>query len=157
MPNTSYAYFDGIEGSCVQSSREGSVQILSMNHGVEINVDTKDATATGTRRHGAMRLVANIDKATPLMMECVCTSKTIPSVKLEFWNINDEGKEVNYFNILMEKVRVVKGEIWYPNVDDDATKTYKDMVNYDLRYDKITWEYTDGNLQFSDEWKKPAM
>lgn len=156
MPNTSYAYFDGIEGSCIQSGREGAIQILEMEHLVEINVDAKDATATGTRRHGAMKLVANIDKATPLLMECVCTSKTVPEVKIQFWTINDEGKEVNYYNIIMAKVRVVKAKTWYPNVDDEDTKTYKDMMTYELRYDKITWEYTDGNLQYSDEWKTPT-
>lgn len=157
MPNTSYAFFDGIEGSCVQASREGSVQILSMEHVVEINVDVKDATATGTRRHGAMKLIANIDKATPLLMECVCTSKTIPTVSLQFFNISEEGKEVNYYNINMEKVRVVKAKTWYPNVDDESTKTYKDMMTYELRYDKISWEFTDGNLEFTDEWKSPVM
>lgn len=157
MPNPSYATFDGIEGSCSQAGREGAVQILSMNHVVEIAVDTKDASATGTRRHGAMELVANIDKATPLLMECVCSSKTVGEVTLQFWNINDEGKEVNYFNIKMEKVRVVKAQTWFPNVDDEETTTYKHMITYSLRYDKITWEYTDGNLQFSDEWKTPRV
>ena len=156
MPNPSYAYFDGIEGSCTQEGREGSVTILEMDHLVEINVDVKDATATGTRRHGAVSLIANIDKATPLLEECVCTSKTIPTVKLEFWNINEEGREVNYYNILMEKVRIVKSRTYFPNVDDQATTAYKHMKKYDMRYDKITWEFTDGNLSFSDEWKKPA-
>ncbi len=155
MPSKSYAYFEGIEGSCVQEGRQGSVEIVQMDHVVEIPVDPNNATATGTRRHGAVTLVGNIDKSTPLLMERVCTSKTIKKVKVEFWQIDENGVEQNYYNVEMTKVRVVKAETWFPNVDDRRTKQYKDMMTYDLRYDKITWTYTDGNLSFSDEWAKP--
>jgi type VI secretion system secreted protein Hcp len=155
MPNVSYAFVDGIPGSCIQKDRDGAIQILALDHSVEIPVDIKDATATGTRRHGAMKLVANIDSATPLMMECVCTSKTIPTVEIKYFNINDEGKETNYYTIKMEKVRVTRVQHWYPNVDDEATKNYKDMINYELRYDKITWVFADGNIEFSDTWLAP--
>ncbi|MBN2719182.1 MAG: type VI secretion system tube protein Hcp [Deltaproteobacteria bacterium] len=157
MPNVSYAFVDGIPGSCKQEGREESIQILSLKHTVEIPVDVKDATATGTRRHGAMTLVANIDAATPLMMECVCTSKTIPTVEIKYFNINDEGLEQNYYTIKMEKVRVTKATHWYPNVDDETTKNYKDMIDYELRYDKITWMYTDGNKEFADTWLAPRQ
>jgi len=157
MPNPSYAYFKDIEGSCDQAGREGSVTILEMSHVVEIPVDVKDATATGTRRHGAIKLVANIDKATPLLMQCVCESKAIPTVKIEFWRTNNEGLEENYYNVELEAVRIVKAETWFPNVDDAKTTTYKDMMTYELRYDKITWTYTDGTLSYEDQWKKPNV
>ena len=155
MPTPIYAYFDGIDGSNEQSGREKSVQILEANHVVEIPVDVKDASATSKRLHRAFELTANVDKATPLLAECVCNSKTIATVKLEYWRINEEGIEENYFNVEMEKVRIVKMKNWFPNVDYEPTGTYKHMMTYDLRYDKITWTYTDGNLSFSDEWKKP--
>jgi len=157
MPNPSYAYFDGIEGSCDVEGRAGSVEILDLDHVVEVPVDVKDSTATGTRRHGAMKLTANVDKATPLLMESVCLSKDIPTVKIEFWRIEDGGKQVNYYTINLEKVRVVKVQHWYPNVDDAPTATYKHMVTYELRYAKIEWIITDGNLSFSDEWAKPNV
>lgn len=156
MPNTSYLKLEGIEGSCAQKGREGTIQILSMEHVVEIPVDVKDATATGTRRHGGMNLVANIDKATPGLMECVCTNKAIPTAELWFFNIDDSGKEVNYYNIKMENVRIVSAKTWYPNVDDSKTSNYKDMMTYSFRYDKITWEFTDGNLAYTDSWNEPA-
>lgn len=157
MPNPSYAYFDGIEGSCEQKGREGAVTILDMDHAVEIPVDVKDATATGTRRHGSMKLVANIDKATPLLFERVCKSDEIKKLKIEFWRTDATGKEVNYFNINMEKVRVVKAQLWFPNVDAKETANYKHMMSYSIRYDKIEWVYTDGNLAFADQWKAPNV
>lgn len=157
MPEPIYAYFDGIEGSCIQEGREGSVTILSMDHTVEIPVDVKDATATGTRRHGGIVLVANIDKATPLLYECVTRSKTISTVRLEYWQTDEGGNQVNYYTINLEKVRIVKVQNWFPNVDDSNTTTYKHMMTYELRYDKIEWAFTDGNIAWSDEWKKPNV
>jgi type VI secretion system secreted protein Hcp len=157
MPQPSYAYFDGIDGSVEDAGREKSVMVLELDHIVEVPVDVKDASATGTRRHGSMKLVCNIDKATPRLMECVCFSKTIPKVKVEYWRTNNDGKQENYYNINLEAVRIVKAEHWFPNVDDAATTTYKDMMTYELRYDKIEWIYTDGNLSFADQWKKPNV
>lgn len=156
MPLPCYATFDGIEGSVSQTGREGQVQILSFDHLVEIPVDVKDASATGTRRHGSIKLTANIDKATTGMMECVCTSKEIPSVTVAFYGINATGHEVNYYNVTLENARVTGANMWFPNVDDAPTKSYKHMMTYELRYEKITWTFVDGNLEFSDAWKEPA-
>jgi type VI secretion system secreted protein Hcp len=156
MPIPTYATFDGIEGSCQVKGREGTVEVLEYNHIVEIPVDVKDSSATGTRRHGPVKLVANVDKATTGLMECVCTSKAIPTVELAFFQIGDDGKQTHYYNVKLENVRVTNTRMWFPNVDDAPTKSYKHMVDYELRYEKITWTFMDGNLEFSDAWKEPV-
>lgn len=154
MPNPSYAFFSNdIKGVCDVADMEDSIEILELYHAVEIPVDVKDASTTGTRRHGAMKLVANIDSATPLLMDCVCKSKVIDSVEIKFRRQTSAGEPEIYFTIAMETVRVTKVETWYPNVDDDRTTNYKDMVNYELRYDKIKWLYTDGNIEATDSWR----
>ena len=156
MPLVSYAYFDGIEGSCTQAGREGSVEIRELEHIVEVPVDNNNATATGTRQHGGLKLTANIDKATPLLMKSVCNSSPIATVKIEFWEIDGEGKQVNYYNIEMENVRIVAGKTWYPCTDDEKKTNYKHMMTYTLRYDAINWIYTDGNLSHRDQWAEPT-
>jgi type VI secretion system secreted protein Hcp len=156
MPLPIYAKFDGIEGSCQVKDREGTVQVLAMDHTVEVPVDVKDATATGARRHGSLTLTMNIDKATPNLIESVCKSKAINSVEIDFFQIDEEGKQKKYFQMKLEKSRVTKHRMWFPNVDDKPTESYKHMVDLDLRYEKVTWTWLDGNLEFSDAWKEPA-
>ena len=153
MPIPSYAYFDGIEGECEVQGREGSVEIIQMDHLVAIPVDIRDASATSARQHGGMKLVANIDKATPQLMQCVCTSKEIPTVKLEFYRLDKDGNQVLYYTITMNNVRVIGARTWFPNTNDPANGPFKDMMDYELRYDKIEWNYEKGNLSFADEWK----
>ena len=156
MPIPVYVKFDGIEGSCQVKGREGTVEVLEFDHTVDIPVDVKDATATGTRRHGAVTLTANVDKATSNMYEAVCTSKAIKSVEMDFYMIGDDGKQKKYYTVKLENARPTKVRLWFPNVDDAPTKTYKHMVTYELRYEKITWTFTDGNLEFADAWKEPV-
>ena len=156
MPLPCYAEIADIEGSVTRTGLEGNVQVLDFEHVVEIPVDVKDATATGTRRHDAVKLTCNIDKATTGLMECVCTSKAIPLITVKFYMISPAGKEVNYYNITLENVRVTSAKMWFPNVDDAPTKSYKHMMTYGLRYEKIIWTFVEGNLEFSDAWNEPA-
>ncbi len=155
MPIPCYAKFDGIDGSSEVKGREGTVEVLAFEHLVEVPVDVKDATATGTRRHGAVQLTADIDKATTGLIECTCSSKAIPTVEIDFYMIGDDGKQTKYYSVKLENSRVTSAKMWFPNVDDAPTKSYKHLMTYDLRYEKITWTFLDGNLEFSDAWKEP--
>jgi type VI secretion system secreted protein Hcp len=156
MPNMIYAKFGSIEGSCVQAKRQGYVEIVDMDHQIEIPVSTTDGTPTGTRRHRAMKLTAAIDAATPEMMKNVCTLTPIAKVDLKYYAIVD-GTEVNYFTVVLENAKVTAVRMWFPNVHNEDTKNYKHMVTYDLRYEKITWVYTDGNKETSDTWLEPEQ
>jgi type VI secretion system secreted protein Hcp len=155
MPNMSYAKFGDFKGSCKQSGREGMVEILAMDHHIEMPISPNDGTATGIRRHHAMKLTANIDATTPLLAKCVAQGTTLKEVVVHFFSIID-GEEVNYFNIKLENARVTGVKMGFPNVHDEATKNYKDMVTYELHYEKITWTYTDGNIEKDDDWKAPV-
>jgi len=153
MAIASYAYFDGIEGSCDKEGREGSLEIVEMDHLVNIPVDPRDGSATSARQHHGVKLITNIDKATPLLMQSVCTSKVVPEVKIEFYQIDESGTETLYYTITMSTVRVISARTWFPNVLLPQNGEYKDMMDYELRYDKIEWTFADGNLSFADEWK----
>ena len=155
MPLPIYAKFDGIDGSCQVKDREDTVQVLALDHTIEVPVDVKDATATGARMHGAICLTMNVDKATPNLLESVCQSKTISTVDIDFYMIDEDGKQNKYFTMKLENARVTRHRMWFPNVDDKVTATYKHMVDIDLRYEKATWTWLDGNLEFSDAWKEP--
>lgn len=156
MPLPAYAKIDGIKGSCTVKGREGTVQVLALDHDVTIPVDPKDSTATGAREHGAVELTADIDKAYVNMMKACCTSTAISSIELDFYEIGDDGKQKMYFKLKLDKARVTSVRTWFPNVDDKVTDKYKHMVTYGLRYEKITWTFSDGNIEYADAWKEPA-
>ena len=156
MPLPIYAKFDGIDGSSKVKGREKTVECLAMDHIVEIPVDEKDSSATGARRHGAMKLTANVDKAYVNLMKHCTTSKPIKTVTVDFFEIDETGKQKKYLTTKMENSRVTGVRTYVPDVDDKGNASSKHRGEYELRYEKITWTYHDGNIEHSDEWKKPV-
>ncbi|MBN2340301.1 MAG: type VI secretion system tube protein Hcp [Deltaproteobacteria bacterium] len=157
MPIPAYMFIDGIPGSVTVAGREGSVEVLALDHSVDVPIDVKDATATGTRRHNSLVITKVIDQASPLLQECVCRSKTIPKAEIKFYKIDDSGTEIHYYSITIEKLRAVVGKTELPNVAYPENALVDVREKWAFRYEKITWLYVDGSFEFSDEWKLPRV
>ncbi len=62
----------------------------------------------------------------------------------------DAGLESEYFNILLENVKITTiSPYLHPN---GMTSTH--MENIELRYEAITWKYTEGNIIYRDTWNE---
>ncbi|MFY0857447.1 Hcp family type VI secretion system effector, partial [Enterobacter roggenkampii] len=105
--------------------------------------------------HSAFSLTKAIDSSSPYLYKAVATGQTLHSAELKFYHINDAGQEVEYFNILMEGVKVISiTPIMHDTRDCPGTGH---MENVSLRYAKITWKILDGNIQYTDAWnERPA-
>ncbi|MBX4753242.1 hypothetical protein C6987_27220 [Klebsiella pneumoniae] len=67
---------------------------------------------------------------------------------------NDAGQEVEYFNMLLEGVKVVAvTPIMY---NTKTVEKCNHMERVELRYERITWKYCDGNIQYTDAWNERA-
>jgi type VI secretion system secreted protein Hcp len=154
MPTPAYMKIEGIPGSVQVSGREETVQVLALDHELHIPVDKKDSKATGTRLHGDFIFTKNYDMSSPELFNCLCNGKVIPKIELFWYEIKPSGSEEVYFTHILEEVRVVRIKSEMPDVDNEANEHYKHMERVSLRYEKITWRYEDGNIEFSDSWKE---
>ena len=152
MPMPAYMEFEGIEGSCQVTGREGQVEVLGFNHEVYLPTDVKDGTPTGTRKHGRLTLVKNYDKATPDLFKCLCQGKAVPTCTIHWYMINADGEEKEYFQHVLEGVRITRIHPWMPNVDDKGTEQYKHMEEISLSYETIAWKFLEGNIEYKDSW-----
>jgi type VI secretion system secreted protein Hcp len=149
------AYMDlgsDIPGSVQVKGRENQVEVLGFSHHVYMPSDVKDGTATGTRRHNSIRILKNFDKSSPKLYEYLCNGKKIPKIVIHWYMIDEMGQEKEYFTHTLENARIVSMKPWMPNVDDKATENYKHMEDVEIRYEKITWTFVDGNIEYSDSW-----
>jgi len=73
---------------------------------------------------------------------------------MKWYRINDAGQEVEYFNTLLENVKVISVTPVMPKCKDPHSQHLNHMEYIDLRYEKITWKYPDGNLVHSDAWNE---
>ncbi len=96
-----------IKGSSDVRDREGSIEIHSFAHGLHLPTDNMTGKITGTRLHSALTFEKEFDSSSPYLYKAVAKGQTLQSAEFKWYRINDAGQEVEYFNMLLEGVKVV--------------------------------------------------
>ncbi len=143
-----------VEGAVTVQGREGSVEITKIDHEVNIPEDRFKGTPTGVRVHKPVNITAIMDSATPYFFDACVRGKNFESVEFKFYRITDTGKEEEYYNILLEQVRVIGVKTYQADMLDPNMDAYNHHVDVKLRYQKIIQTYIDGNITFSDKWEE---
>lgn len=142
-----------IKGGSHVKHREGSIEVLRFTHGIHNPSDATTGLLLGTRNHSPIRIEKEIDQSTPHLCRAVAASRPLRTAELKWYRIDESGKEQEYFNMLMEGVRVVSVAPQMHNIKDLAKLDCNHLEVIELRYQKITWRYCDGNVQYSDHWR----
>ena len=79
------------------------------------------------------------------------TGQNLKSAEIKWYKISDAGQEVEYFNMLLEGVRIVSIS---PTMASPEDKNNNHLESMELRYEKITWKHCDGNIIFTDAWNE---
>jgi type VI secretion system secreted protein Hcp len=75
-------------------------------------------------------------------------------VKAEKYPYHHNGQEENYFTTTLENVKVCHVvPVMYDTKDPDFEKMGH-IEHVGLRYGKIDWHYSDGNIKHSDSWNE---
>lgn len=142
-----------IKGGSDVRGREGSIEVVGMHHDLFIPADNMSGALTGTRQHEAFTFEKEIDPSTPLLYRALTTGRTLAKAEFKFYRINNNGMEQEYFNVVLENVKVCHVvPIMFDTKDPDFEK-HGHIEHVGLRYEKITWNYVDGNIQHADSWK----
>ncbi|KAB8305547.1 type VI secretion system tube protein Hcp [Rouxiella chamberiensis] len=134
-----------IKGAVDVKDREYSIEVKGFHHNVMIPTDSATGKVTGTRMHSSMLVVKDFDSSSPYLYKAVATGQNLESAEIRWYKINDAGQEVEYFNMMLEKVRIV-------SISPTMGASDNHMESVELRYEKITWKHKDGNIIFSDAW-----
>ncbi|HDR2757134.1 TPA: type VI secretion system tube protein Hcp [Enterobacter mori] len=137
-----------IVGSCTMPTRHGSIELKSFSHGVTIPVDPSWGKLTGTRIHRPITIVKEFDQTTPLLYRAVCEGRVMKKGIIKMYRILKSGIEAEYFNIVMENVKFTTvAPFLTPN---GMSSTHLETL--ELRYEAISWKYTEGNIIYRDTW-----
>ena len=135
-----------IIGSCMMPTRLGSIELKSFSHGVTIPVDPSWGKLTGTRVHRPITIVKEFDQTTPLLYRAVCEGRVMKKGIIKMYRILESGIEAEYFNIVMENVKFTTvAPFMTPN---GMSSTHLETL--ELRYEAISWKYTEGNIIYRD-------
>nr|GEZ95388.1 hypothetical protein [Tanacetum cinerariifolium] len=126
-----------IKGSVNVQSREGSVEIVAQDHSVYIPTDNNTGKLTGARVHTPFLFTKEIDASSPYLYKAVGTGQTLKSAEFKWYRIDDAGQEVEYFNTLLENVKVVRVAPKMHDVKDPAKEKHNHLEMIELRYEKV--------------------
>ena len=143
-----------IKGGVDVRGREGSIEVLGFGHGLFLPTDNNTGKITGTRVHSALNFEKEFDYSSPYLYKAVATGQTLKSAEFKWYKINDADQEVEYFNMLLEGVKMVSVCPLMHNCKNESTEKHNHLEGIALRYDKITWKHCDGNIIFSDSWNE---
>lgn len=157
MPIPAYMWLkdDGgadIKGSVDVKDREGSIEVIGFSHGLNLPVDSATGKITGTRLHSPLMFEKEFDSSSPYLYKAVAKGQTLKSAELRWYRINDVGREEAYFIITIEGVKITGVNPGMPNVKMAGNSQINHMESVSMMYEKITWRYVDGNVQYTDEW-----
>jgi type VI secretion system secreted protein Hcp len=145
-----------IKGSVDVKGREGSIEVLGLGHAIEIPTGFNSGKLTGTRVHHPFIFDKEIDSSTPYLYKALTSGQTLKSAEFKWYQINDAGQEVEYFNTRLENVMLVSLLPMMYDVKNPCFEKQGHIECVELRYEKITWTYKDGNVIHSDSWNERA-
>jgi type VI secretion system secreted protein Hcp len=143
-----------IVGSSQVAGRDGSIEVLSVAHGLNTPVDAHTGRLMGTRAHRPLCIEKEIDRASPILYRAIARSELLGEAILRWYRVDESGSEVEYFRMTMEGVRVTSISPRMPNFKDESRQSQNHTEFVELRYSAITWAYLDGNLMFKDAWNE---
>ncbi|QYN44752.1 MULTISPECIES: type VI secretion system tube protein TssD [unclassified Gilliamella] len=143
-----------IKGSVSIKGREDSIEVLEFNHKIHIPADSNTGKLKGTRNHHALEIVKEVDVSSPYLYRAVTSGQLLNTVKIDWYKIGNDGKEVPYFKTELFGVKVisVQGEMY--NIKDPSKEVFNHLERVELAYEKITWTYLDGNHTHTDSWEE---
>lgn len=154
IPGNMWLYDDGgalIKGGCDVQDREFSIEFKGLHHNLSTPTDNLTGKPTGKRIHSPLMIVKEFDYSSPYLYKAVATGQSLEKAELKFYKINDAGQEAEYFNILLEGVRIVSVS---PSMAAPEDTNNNHLETVEFRYEKITWKHNDGNIIFSDAWNE---
>ena len=141
-----------IKANVVIKGREGQAEGHAFNYAVSIPSDKNTGQLTAVRKHGSIVVTKMIDSSSPVLFDACCRGKTLKSVAIDWYRINDRGEEEKYFTHLLTNVKIVNFRQFVLHVKDAQNDGYGHQEEVALRFQKIELNYPDGNIKASDEW-----
>ncbi len=157
MPTACNVKIAEYPGSSEKSGRSDTIDVFEIEHFVHQPIREQDGMPSGIRVHSPLRLVCQIDKATPGLLKALCTGQNLKSVVLDFYRIDPSTRsEAKYYTITLTQARVVDCRPYMPMSFVPNNESYRHMVQYSFTYEKIEWNWMPDSVVEMDEWRAPG-
>lgn len=111
-----------IRGSSQVEGREGSIEVLSFTHGMISPADGVTGKLLGNRMHWPLMVEKEIDRSSPVLYMALSRCHTLKSAEIKWYRVDDSGREIEYFNMMMRNVKIVAVTPRVSNIKDSSSR-----------------------------------
>lgn len=141
-----------LHGNVKILDRQNTVEVLAFDHEVYIPTDQDTGSLTSTRKHDPFIITKSFGPLSPDLYKACCDGKTLQRITLDWYKVDNNGKERKYFSHRLDNVKVVSVRPVMRHIKDRKNDHHVHEEQVALRYERITWLYHDGNKQADDSW-----
>ena len=162
MAMMAYAYLKGqktgqIKGSVIQKGREDSIAVIAVSHSIVSPRDPQSGLPTGQRMHKPFVFTKELDKATPVLYNVLCTNENLSEAVFKFWTpqiraTSGVGSEVQHFTIKLTNANIASLDFRMANIRHPDLVKFTEYEEVALTYEAIEWTWNDGGIMAHDSW-----
>lgn len=142
-----------IKGSVTQKGRENTIMVIAAEHEIISPRDSASGLPTGRRMHKPFIITKEVDRSTPLLYDILVNNENIIEWQLDFFAATSAGHEANYYTVKLINANISDIKFIMPNSKDPQLIKLNDYETISFTYQKIEWEYKDGNIMAADDWE----
>lgn len=146
-----------VKGFSSQTSleREDKIECVSFSEGMKTTRETGTRMATGKRIHEPMMIRKRIDCASPLLAQMLCNNEEC-SGTFDFYRPSPtgDGTTENFFKVHIQEARIGSISRVVPDCLDVTASAEPPTEIITFVYHTITWTYTDGGIEATDNWRE---
>ena len=147
-----------IDGSITQKSREKSMGVIAVSHSIISPRDPQSGLPTGQRMHKPYVITKELDMATPLLYNVLCTNENLSEVTIKFFTpqikaTGGTGAEVQHFTVKLTNANIASIDFRMANIRHPDLVKFTEYEEIALTYQKIEWTWNDGGKTAMDDWE----
>ena len=144
-----------ITGSVTQAGREGSMEVVEYSHSVSQSIDNASGLPTGKRQHRPIRIIKDVDKASPALMNALNSNENLSEVRIDFWRPGNSGAGQQFYRVELLNAKIINISQLSGSEDELLQKPAQETITFS--YQKIIWTWQDGGNTAEDDWQTPVQ
>lgn len=130
-------------------------EVYEFNFEVDLPFDRSTSKVTGYRQYQPFSIVKSICKGTPIIFQKMCEGRKLKQAQIALFRHDPiDGVEKDYYQYIFEDVSIVSQKTYVLDTVSDNLRHYPPLEKINLVAEKVTQKYIDGNIEFTDEYRK---
>ncbi len=130
-----------IQGSSIHLDHEGEIEVLSLDHQIEVPGGLDAPLSAGQPLHGALVINKLVDKSTPKLAQALCARELLSEVNIAWYRHGSNGSRELFYRIQLQNALISKVRAWTPHLYEKEQDQYRLMEDVSFSYEKILWSW----------------